>query len=323
MHRAGAHISREIHAAVGIRKGPWQAEEDAALMDYVAKHGPRDWSSIRSKGLLPRTGKSCRLRWVNKLKPGLKTYALLLFNLVIMASFGTASGCKFSPEEERIVIDLQEIFGNRWAQIATHLPGRTDNDVKNFWSTRRKRLARLLQSPLPIRSHRNLAGEAVVAASFSKFEDTISAALPCNSLCLDLIPFTEQCSNSQCSQEPYAVEDSDAAKTVSVVIEPAINVSQPTQPPPFDQHLLNLPPLPEAQDLVLAFEDLPLPELIACPDQCEAMRLPEAPATFFDVDVAGHEFKIEHPEMPESFFDEFPSDLFDYLEQPVAVQKGS
>ncbi|KAK8946448.1 Myb-related protein 306 [Platanthera zijinensis] len=305
MHRAGAHISREeIHAAAGIRKGPWQAEEDAALMDYVAKHGPRDWSSIRSKGLLPRTGKSCRLRWVNKLKPGLKT------------------GCKFSPEEERIVIDLQEIFGNRWAQIATYLPGRTDNDVKNFWSTRRKRLARLLQSPLPI-SRRNLAGEAVVAASFSKFEDTFSAALPCNSPCLDLIPFTEQCSNNQCSQEPYAVEDSDAAKTVSVVIEPAINDSQPTQPPPFDQHLLNLPPLPEAQDLVLAFDDLPLPEFIACPDQCEAMRLPEAPATFFDLDVAGHEFKIEHPEMPESFFDEFPSDLFDYLEQPVAGQKGS
>ncbi|KAK1262523.1 Transcription factor GAMYB [Acorus gramineus] len=112
-----------------MRKGPWTAEEDEILMDYVAKYGPRDWSSIRSKGLLPRTGKSCRLRWVNKLKPDLKT------------------GCKFSAEEERIVIELQARFGNKWARIATYLQGRTDNDVKNFWSTRQKRLARILQTP--------------------------------------------------------------------------------------------------------------------------------------------------------------------------------
>ncbi|CAA6658312.1 unnamed protein product [Spirodela intermedia] len=104
------------------------AEEDEVLIEYVKKYGPRDWSSIRSKGLLPRSGKSCRLRWVNKLKPDLKT------------------GCKFSAEEERIVIELQAQFGNKWARIATYLPGRTDNDVKNFWSTRQKRLARLLQA---------------------------------------------------------------------------------------------------------------------------------------------------------------------------------
>ncbi|KAM6582072.1 hypothetical protein CsatB_009074 [Cannabis sativa] len=66
-----------------IRKGPWRAEEDEVLINHVKKNGPRDWSSIRSKGLLPRTGKSCRLRWVNKLRPDLKT------------------GCKFSAEEER------------------------------------------------------------------------------------------------------------------------------------------------------------------------------------------------------------------------------
>ncbi|CAA7394508.1 unnamed protein product [Spirodela intermedia] len=115
-------------SAASLRKGPWMAEEDEVLIEYVKKYGPRDWSSIRSKGLLPRSGKSCRLRWVNKLKPDLKT------------------GCKFSAEEERIVIELQAQFGNKWARIATYLPGRTDNDVKNFWSTRQKRLARLLQA---------------------------------------------------------------------------------------------------------------------------------------------------------------------------------
>jgi len=59
------------------------------------------------------------------------------------------SGCKFSAEEERAVIELQAQFGNKWAKIATYLRGRTDNDVKNFWSTRRKRLERILQTPSP------------------------------------------------------------------------------------------------------------------------------------------------------------------------------
>lgn len=66
------------------------------------------------------------------------------------------SGCKFSLEEERTVIELQAQFGNRWARIATYLPGRTDNDVKNFWSSRQKRLARILQtSSTPSKSQKN------------------------------------------------------------------------------------------------------------------------------------------------------------------------
>ncbi|KAH7687576.1 myb proto-oncogene protein plant protein, partial [Dioscorea alata] len=130
-----------------VKKGPWTAEEDEILMEYVSRNGPRDWSSIRSKGLLPRTGKSCRLRWVNKLKPDLKT------------------GCKFSPEEEHIVIDLQARFGNKWARIATYLPGRTDNDVKNFWSTRQKRLARILKTTtLQTKSEKNVQINSTVSS---------------------------------------------------------------------------------------------------------------------------------------------------------------
>ncbi|KAJ0970668.1 hypothetical protein J5N97_018627 [Dioscorea zingiberensis] len=147
-----------------VRKGPWTAEEDEILMEYVRKNGPRDWSSIRSKGLLPRTGKSCRLRWVNKLKPDLKT------------------GCKFSPEEEHIVIDLQARFGNKWARIATYLPGRTDNDVKNFWSTRQKRLARILKTTaLPAKSDKNLQQINSAVLPPPAFEP--GPLLPCEGQC--------------------------------------------------------------------------------------------------------------------------------------------
>ena len=76
------------------------------------------------------------------------------------ASSFPASGCKFTAEEEKMVIELQAQFGNKWAKIATYLPGRTDNDVKNFWSSRQKRLARLLQtSPAPSKLQRSAKKE--------------------------------------------------------------------------------------------------------------------------------------------------------------------
>lgn len=64
-------------------------------------------------------------------------------------------GCKFTAEEERLVVELQAQFGNKWAKIATYLQGRTDNDVKNFWSSRRKRLERMLQKPPTSKPHKN------------------------------------------------------------------------------------------------------------------------------------------------------------------------
>ncbi|KAG0462200.1 hypothetical protein HPP92_020676 [Vanilla planifolia] len=290
--------------ATTIRKGPWMAEEDAVLMEYVRKKWPRDWSSIRSKGLLPRTGKSCRLRWVNKLKPDLKT------------------GCKFSAEEEHIVIDLQARFGNKWARIATYLPGRTDNDVKNFWSTRQKRLARLLHTSLPSRSQRNQGKEPMLCEAPSFEQNPNSVALPCNTPGVEFIPFVQECSTGQCSHAPY-VDNTDVEKTELMQNLPTINNQvlclQSCSPPrpQFNHPILEMPLLPEGQDLVPEFGDLSFSNHFACMENSQSMQLAGAP-TFFDLDVGGRGIKTEHPGTPESFFGDFPTDMFDCFEQPPA-----
>ncbi|XP_030457748.1 transcription factor MYB104-like [Syzygium oleosum] len=111
---------RERSAVGELMKGPWTPVEDEILVQYVREHGEGDWNRVRRLTGVPRSGKSCRLRWLNHLRPDLKK--------------GT-----FSDEEERLVVELHARFGNKWSLIAAQLPGRTDNDIKNFWNTRVKR----------------------------------------------------------------------------------------------------------------------------------------------------------------------------------------
>ncbi|OMO53353.1 hypothetical protein CCACVL1_28695 [Corchorus capsularis] len=106
-----------------LKKGPWTSAEDAILMDYVKKHGEGNWNAVQKHSGLSRCGKSCRLRWANHLRPDLKKGV-------------------FTPEEERCVIELHARLGNKWARMAAELPGRTDNEIKNYWNTRIKRLQR-------------------------------------------------------------------------------------------------------------------------------------------------------------------------------------
>ncbi|KAJ0837444.1 putative transcription factor MYB-HB-like family [Helianthus annuus] len=104
------------------RKGLWSPEEDEKLMNYMLRNGHGCWTDIARNAGLQRCGKSCRLRWINYLRPDLKRGA-------------------FSPQEQDLIIHLHSVLGNRWSQIAARLPGRTDNEIKNFWnSTIKKRL---------------------------------------------------------------------------------------------------------------------------------------------------------------------------------------
>ncbi|KAM5585542.1 hypothetical protein ABKV19_004767 [Rosa sericea] len=116
---------------MGLKKGPWTAVEDRILMEYVSKHGEGNWNSVQWNSGLKRCGKSCRLRWANHLRPNLKKGA-------------------FTPEEERLILELHAKYGNKWARMASQLPGRTDNEIKNYWNTRVKKRRR---KGLPLYPH--------------------------------------------------------------------------------------------------------------------------------------------------------------------------
>ncbi|KAJ1406695.1 SANT/Myb domain [Sesbania bispinosa] len=117
----------------GLKKGPWTPEEDRILVDYIQKNGHGSWRALPKLAGLNRCGKSCRLRWTNYLRPDIKRG-------------------KFSEEEEQLIINLHSVLGNKWSAIAGHLPGRTDNEIKNFWNTHLKK--KLLQMGLDPVTHR-------------------------------------------------------------------------------------------------------------------------------------------------------------------------
>ncbi|KAF4382208.1 hypothetical protein G4B88_011537, partial [Cannabis sativa] len=112
----------------GLNKGAWTVLEDQILTDYIKTHGEGKWRNLPKQAGLQRCGKSCRLRWLNYLRPDIKRGNI-------------------SEEEEDLIIRLHKLLGNSltvashacivwlWSLIAGRLPGRTDNEIKNYWNT--------------------------------------------------------------------------------------------------------------------------------------------------------------------------------------------
>ncbi|CAA7395376.1 unnamed protein product [Spirodela intermedia] len=122
-------------AQVGLKRGPWTPEEDALLSSFVRREGEGKWRTLPRRAGLLRCGKSCRLRWMNYLRPSVKRGQI-------------------APDEEDLILRLHRLLGNRWSLIAGRLPGRTDNEIKNYWNTHLSK--KLISQGIDPRTHKPL-----------------------------------------------------------------------------------------------------------------------------------------------------------------------
>ncbi|XP_010276363.1 PREDICTED: transcription repressor MYB5-like [Nelumbo nucifera] len=120
---------------VGLKRGPWTPEEDELLASYIKREGEGRWRTLPKRAGLLRCGKSCRLRWMNYLRPSVKRGQI-------------------APDEEDLILRLHRLLGNRWSLIAGRIPGRTDNEIKNYWNTHLSK--KLINQGIDPRTHKPL-----------------------------------------------------------------------------------------------------------------------------------------------------------------------
>ncbi|TXG73054.1 hypothetical protein EZV62_001633 [Acer yangbiense] len=132
---------------VGLKRGPWTPEEDELLSTYIKKEGEGRWRTLPKRAGLLRCGKSCRLRWMNYLRPSVKRGQI-------------------APDEEDLILRLHRLLGNRWSLIAGRIPGRTDNEIKNYWNTHLSK--KLISQGIDPRTHKpltNITSQALHSSS--------------------------------------------------------------------------------------------------------------------------------------------------------------
>ncbi|KAM0899544.1 hypothetical protein ACQ4PT_021223 [Festuca glaucescens] len=136
---AGSAEGQTAAAAPPLKRGPWTAEEDELLSRFVEREGEGRWRTLPRRAGLLRCGKSCRLRWMNYLRPDIKRGPI-------------------ADDEEDLILRLHRVLGNRWSLIAGRLPGRTDNEIKNYWNSHLSK--KLIAQGLDPRTHMPLAAAA-------------------------------------------------------------------------------------------------------------------------------------------------------------------
>ncbi|XP_051125153.1 transcription factor MYB41-like [Andrographis paniculata] len=195
----------------GMKKGPWTPEEDMKLINYIQTNGPGNWRTLPKNAGLERCGKSCRLRWTNYLRPDIKRG-------------------RFSFEEEETIIQLHSLLGNKWSAIAARLPGRTDNEIKNYWNTHiRKRLLRMGIDPVTHAPRHCLRPDSAATATlFTHLLRLHHAALTLNTL---LSPQTQTLTQtltqfpplSSSSPPPPQLQDAVADFPISTAADTSMN----------------------------------------------------------------------------------------------------
>lgn len=179
-----------------VKRGPWSPEEDATLKSYLETHGTGgNWIALPQKAGLKRCGKSCRLRWLNYLRPDIKHGG-------------------FTEEEDNIICTLYSQMGSRWSLIAAQLPGRTDNDVKNYWNTKLKK--KILAGKMSLTVKNNPINAPVNVANIP--------AIPCSTSPILYVPKAETESSVTFSDHYSLTQISGTLPALSDIgYEPIIN----------------------------------------------------------------------------------------------------